>query len=117
MLTPLLKEHLKALLKKHVLFSLLEEETVAQVIKATDVVNVPLGENVINQGDPGDCAYLIHSGKVRVYKLNDEGKPMTLGTLGPGDLFGEYSILRKETRTASVRVSEDVTLFRIKQQD
>src|SRR5260370_3571029 len=117
MLAPQLKDHLQTLLKRHVLFSLLDEQAVAQLVRAVEVVSFPLGEIILSEGEPGDCAYLIYAGKVRVFKNGDNGKPMTLGTLGPGDLFGEYAVLRNELRSASVRVSEDATLFRIKQAD
>jgi ATP-binding cassette, subfamily B, bacterial HlyB/CyaB len=117
MTPPRLEDRLQTLLKKHVLFSLLGEEAVDRLARAIEVVSVPLGETVITEGEAGDCAYLIHSGKVRVFRLTESGRAMTLGTLGPGDLFGEYAVLRNEVRSASVRVSQDATLLRIRQAD
>ncbi len=117
MLTSEQKEHLKTLLRKHVLFSLLEEEASNYLVDAAELVNFSLGESIINEGDRGDCAYFIHAGKVRVFKKTENGKTLTLATLNPSDLFGEYAVLRNEVRTASVRASEDVTLYRIRQTD
>src|SRR5205085_2662261 len=75
------------------------------------------GEIIINEGDRGDCAYFIHSGKVRVFKKSENNKTVTLATLNPGDLFGEYAVIRNEVRSASVRASDDVALYRVRQAD
>jgi ATP-binding cassette subfamily B protein len=112
-----LKEQVKGLLKKHVLFSLLGDEAIAHLVRGIEVVSLSLGETILHEGEPGDCAYLIKTGRVRVFKKTDDGRMLTLGALGPGDLFGEQAVLRNEVRNASVRVSEDVTLFRIRQVD
>lgn len=117
MIPPEMKSSLVTLLKDHVLFSLLDEQALQQLIDAIEVVQFPLGEIIINEGEEGDCAYLIYSGKVRVFKNGENGKRTTLGTLTSGDIFGEYAILRNIVRTASVRASEDTTLFQIRQAD
>lgn len=115
MIPPELKQQLAEQLKRHVLFSLLEDEDIEELIEAIEVVGYSLGDTIITEGEQGDCAYLIHKGKVRVFKETEKGKKTTLGTLSAGDVFGEYAILHNVTRTASVRVSEDATLFRIDQ--
>jgi subfamily B ATP-binding cassette protein HlyB/CyaB len=116
-MTPELEERFKALLRQHVLFSLLDEGSVDQLAAAADVVAFPFGERVLAEGEPGDCAYLIHNGRARVLKVGEGGKLVTLGMLGPGDLFGEQAVLRNIVRTASVRAAEDLVLFRIRRDD
>jgi len=56
------------------------------------------GDEVIRQGDEGETAYVITSGRVEV--LQDGNK---LGELGDGDSFGEIALLSKVRRTATVR--------------
>ena len=44
---------------------------------------IPGGHLLIEEGEVGNCAYLIQSGTVSVYS-DDGGKRVELATLGPG---------------------------------
>lgn len=110
-------EQLKPLLKKHMIFSILAEEQLDALMSKMEMRVFPMGENIVHQGEMGDCAYLIFSGKARVLQPNSEGKMVTLATLGSGDLFGERTIITQEPRIATVRASEDVAAFRISYDD
>ena len=110
-------ERLDSLLKRHEIFSLLEDEAIDSLIQKMTMISFSMGEILINEGDPGDCAYLLYSGRARVFKQNQDGKPVTLGLLTRGDLFGEYAIIKQDVRSASVRAAEDVVLFRIDRGD
>lgn len=56
------------------------------------------GDEVIRQGETGDTAYVVRSGELEVIR---SGK--TVGTLSPGDFFGEVALLKNSKRTATVR--------------
>lgn len=79
--------------------------SVARIVE--EVVLVP-GENFIQEGDIGDCLYMVIEGEVRVH--HDE---YTLQILGPGKTVGELALLDPEPRSASVTAVDDVLLFRI----
>ena len=64
----------------------------------------------MRQGDPGNCAYLIQSGKVSVYTEHDD-KKVELARLELGEIFGEMAIVFDEPRTASVKAVEDCNLI------
>ncbi len=63
------------------------------------------GEMLMEEGDAGDEAYLILSGEVQVIKETAEGT-VVLGTLGPGDIVGEMSLIARVTRSAGVKALE-----------
>ncbi len=67
------------------------------------------GAHVIRQGEVGDAAYIVVSGKLEVYKTID-GERVSLRILGPGDMFGETAIFAASPRTASVVVVEDASM-------
>ena len=50
------------------------------------------GELIVRAGDPGAEMYVIQSGRVRITKQMG-GREIVLGDLGPGDFFGEMSLL------------------------
>ena len=55
---------------------------------------------VFAQGDLGDAIYLLKTGHVRLYRVTEDGKEITLAILGPGDVFGELALFdetRRET--------------------
>jgi CRP-like cAMP-binding protein/cytochrome P450 len=65
------------------------------------------GTDVFQQGDPPDAFYLIESGQAVVRRTNDAGGEEVLARLGPGDVFGEIGLLRRQPRLATVTASPD----------
>lgn len=61
---------------------------------------------LMEEGDAGEEAYLILSGKVQVVKETDKGS-IVLSTLGPGDIVGEMSLITQVTRSAGVKALEE----------
>ena len=69
-------------------------------------------EFLFREGDVGDCAYIIESGKVEVSVQNGDHK-LTIATLGEGDLVGEMAIIDNLPRTASAMAAEDTLVIAI----
>lgn len=46
------------------------------------------GEVIFREGDPANCFYLIQEGKVLLESPVKERSPVTIGTIGPGDVLG-----------------------------
>lgn len=74
------------------------------------------GDLIFNQGDLGDYAYLIESGKVEIYQTKKNGQIVHLAFLGEGELFGEMALFDANVRTASTRAASDCNLLRIKKE-
>ena len=68
---------------------------------------VPARTVVFKRGDPGDSFWVIQSGKIRVFRSDDQGVEITLSELGPGQSFGEVALLTGEARSASVETLEE----------
>ncbi len=66
------------------------------------------GTEVIHQGDPGDCWYLIAAGSVDV--VHDGA---WLKTLNAGDAFGEIALLSDRPRTATILVRDTTDVLRL----
>lgn len=74
---------------------------------------VPKGSVIIREGDDGASAYLVQSGRVRVFSEADSGKKVELSIMGPGQIFGEMALIFDSPRTASVEAVEDCNLITI----
>ena len=62
-------------------------------------------EYIFEEGDPGDCAYIIESGSVEV-SLDKGGRKLVIATLGAGEVLGEMAIIDNHPRTATARAIE-----------
>jgi len=68
------------------------------------------GETIIEEGDEGRGLYLVVSGRVRVLK-RDGADVVQVAALGPGDLFGEISLLMQKPSTATVVAEQSTALL------
>lgn len=71
----------------------------------------------MRQGDPGDNAYIIESGRVEIVVTNPNGIEQPVGTRGAGTMIGEMAIVDNAPRTATVKALEDCTLLEISKDD
>lgn len=68
------------------------------------------GQRVFEQGDVGDCAYLIESGSVEILHREEGGAEHCVAVLGVHELFGELALLGEQRRAASARAASDTCL-------
>jgi transcriptional regulator with AAA-type ATPase domain len=76
-----------------------------------DEVELDADETIIHKGDPGVAVYFILAGDVEVRLQAADGRHLALCRLGPGDLFGELSVLRDEPVSADVASITQVRLL------
>ncbi len=74
------------------------------------------GAVIVQENEPGDCMYVIESGQVKV--ITEKGGLESIHAyLGPGNFFGEMSVLLGEKRSATVKVVIDVELLVLRKDD
>jgi signal transduction histidine kinase len=74
------------------------------------------GEIVVREGQHGDIAYLIWSGRVAVVQ-GDFYNPASVNYRGPGEVVGEMSLIDNKPRSASIVALDDVRLLGIHRND
>jgi CRP-like cAMP-binding protein len=87
------------------LFSALPKEGLVALIGAFEMITVPAGEVVIEEGQEGAEAYIVARGALEVARRapDDDGTPpLVLARLVSGALFGEMALLSRAPRAASV---------------
>ena len=65
-------------------------------------------EVIFHQGDPGNTLHVLESGRVKVLVTAESGEQAVLAILGPGDCFGELSLIDGEPRSATIEAMEPV---------
>jgi CRP-like cAMP-binding protein len=73
-------------------------------------------ELVVQQGDPGDGLYVIAAGYLKVTLTGPTGTTSTLSIMGPGEMFGELSLLDGGARSATVTAITRCELLAIERQ-
>ncbi len=68
----------------------------------------PKGTLIFKEGEPGDTAYVIESGKVSVFKTA-KGKAIEIGEVEQGGIFGEMALIDDHPRMASAIAVEETT--------
>ena len=98
-----MRERLRALL----VFSDLDDEQLDVLAAGAREVSVAAGKPLIQRGDPGSGLFILEEGRAVV------DAPEGTRALGPGDVFGERSLLDGVERTARVRAETDVRCLAI----
>jgi CRP-like cAMP-binding protein len=98
------RERITELLADTSLFAGVDAEGLARIAARISEVDVPADRVIARQGEIGTGFFIIAAGMVRVVR---DGK--TLADLGPGDFFGELSVLDGKPRNAQVISTEPTT--------
>jgi CRP/FNR family transcriptional regulator, cyclic AMP receptor protein len=104
-------------LKRVALFKRLDAEELENLAAAVDQVNFKSGEIIFNESDRGDALYVIDSGSVRIWVLDEDIKPVTLAELKEGDFFGELAVLDRGPRSTNATAITDIELHRLSSDD
>ena len=97
------------------LFQGLSEEAVEPVVSRLEMLTLPRGRVVFNEGEPGDSLYIVQTGKIKLSRRAPDGRENVLAVMGPSDQFGELSVFDPGPRTATATAVTDVKLARMPQ--
>ena len=70
------------------------------------------GEDIVKQGDIGDCMYIIQQGTADVIRTED-GEATVVDTMQSGELFGEMAIVEHTVRSSTVKARGTVRAITI----
>src|SRR5690606_1532813 len=101
---------LNNLLATSPLFRPLDRTQRFDLVRRFKAHDVAPGVNLIEEGAPGRGLFVLLAGQVDVSKRDGEHKVL-LATLGPGDVFGEISLLNEEPASATVTAAAQSTVL------
>jgi small-conductance mechanosensitive channel/CRP-like cAMP-binding protein len=94
-------------------FSMLDADQLRTLAEAARHARYAAGEAIIRQGEPGQSLFVIEEGRVEVTATDPHGREAAVASLGPGDFFGEVSLLTGAPRSATVTAAVESGLLEI----
>jgi CRP-like cAMP-binding protein len=93
------------------------EEVREEILSSTTLKNYEEGDIIVTEGEQGSSLFLVVSGNVKVFTKGQRGEHIPLAELGPGDFFGEVSLLTGKPRTATITAGKDVMAIELDKAD
>ncbi|MGH2725423.1 MAG: cyclic nucleotide-binding domain-containing protein [Actinomycetota bacterium] len=97
------KDRKNEALSNVILFSGCDRKEIAQIASLATEIDVPAGQVLAKEGEPGREFYVILDGKAGVEIAGKQ-----VATLGPGDFFGEMALLDQGPRAATVKADTEM---------
>lgn len=93
---------------------LISEEEKELLRRAGRTLSYPRGQIIFAVGDNADQVYLLERGWVRIYRLDFEGRKITVGAMrNPGELIGLSEALYEGERTCFAEAVTDVVMVKL----
>lgn len=91
------------------------------ILNAMEEYKAKEDQVVIKEGDPGNCLYVVDSGKLICTKQfvyfteiqKNESKPKLLKEYHPGEAFGELALLYNTPRAATITAKSSCILWKL----
>jgi CRP/FNR family cyclic AMP-dependent transcriptional regulator len=103
----------KAFLKRVSLFTGLGERQLDTLASASVRRSFSRGRTIVSEGEASHALYILLSGRAKVQRSDSEGKEVILAVLGPGECFGEMSLIDDAPRSASIVTLESCDFMAI----
>jgi adenylate cyclase len=95
------------------LFAELAPEDIRRLSRDFDELSIAAGEQFITQDAVDPHLYILISGSMEMYRVDDDGERIVLAQARPGEPIGEMGFFTDGTRSASVRALERCEVLRI----
>jgi CRP-like cAMP-binding protein len=94
------------------LFEGFTQEQLRLLAFGAENMRVPAGRILYREGDQADCAFVVVSGEVELFREVD-GKRVPAGKAGPGAILGEFALIADSNRLTDATVVSDAELVRL----
>ena len=99
------------------LFGALSDDVLEYLATLLTVETPPAGATLFREGEDASAMFVVISGEVEVLKKSKRNMEARVAVLGPGDWFGEMSIVDIQPRSATVRALAPSRLLRVSSAD
>jgi CRP/FNR family transcriptional regulator len=93
-------------------FAGLDDRALLQVVGASMNLAFQAGSTVFEEGSPGEALCVVLSGEVRIIE-RDDGRETEVARVGPGESFGEFSLMLRTVHTKTAEAVQDTELLMV----
>ena len=93
------------------LFRGLAPDDLSRLNQLLQRTTIPANSNLMSLGQPGEVAYIVLAGTVKIHVEQSDGRDVVVALRGPGEIVGELSLVDDIPRSASVISLEPCTLL------
>src|ERR1700756_3602218 len=101
----------QSVLRKHPMFSDPAPDAMDQLCRYAKLTSLKRGAAIFSKGDPGTSLYAVISGTVKISVSSPDGRNAILNLIGPGEVFGEVSVLDGKARTTDGTANTNCEIF------
>lgn len=98
------------------LFADIDDREMQEIADRTTMREVHRGRVILQPDEHPEMVYVIKEGRVKVSRYSPEGKEQILTLLEPGDVFGEFALVRA-TESVHVEAFEDTLICGMHRRD
>lgn len=99
------------------IFNHLTAEEMQEIVKTTKSATYPRGNTIYSAGESSEGLYIVHKGRVKIYRLSESGKEQLVRILEPGDFTGELSLFSASIHDAYAEAMASTELCIMDRQD
>jgi len=103
----------RLLLRQTALFSMLDEDTLDEVLQVLTVIKLKRGTDLFLENDEANTLYIVADGRIAIIKSFVDRKDSMVALIEPGDLFGEMGLFEDQLRSATARAVENSELIEV----
>ena len=101
------------LLRTIPLFAGLDPSVVKLLAFTSPRLTFKQGEVLVKQGDPGDAAYVVISGRGEIWLTTEEMQTVKLRDVNPKEVIGEIALLVDAPRSATIRAVDEMSVLKL----
>lgn len=99
------------------IFNHLAPEEMKEIVKETNSLLFSRGHTIYRAGEQSDGLYIVYKGRVKIYRLSDNGKEQLVRILEPGNFTGELALFTESVHDAYAEAMESVELCVMARED
>jgi len=101
----------KTFLRNIPIFGGLQDHGLDQLLRLLEEKTFAVGESVLRQGDTARSMFIVRAGEVVVRRAAPSGMMMKVVRLGPGEFFGETTLIEIHPSDVSIVVERPAVLY------
>ncbi len=108
------KEKIAVTMSEHTGITLPDsKDPLADLIRQSDVREYKKKEVLYKEGSMPRYLYYVKSGKIKTYRIHEDGKELVIDLYGPGDFLGYLSLMQNSFNNETAKVIDDTEVVMI----